>query len=586
MSTMKQADPAGFDVIREHYRHISSTTDPTTLAGCMFEANLIEFELLNDSCREERPATSRVQALVNALLGNGEEGAFQKFVEKLCEEKLWWELGGTLRDAYIKKGGHWKDAGKGGGGGGNGKPADQTGTSPTPPDVPPSPARATPPDDSCQWCALEQLFSHGCPAPAPAPQGDKGGDMGRRGSQCRSATPHWVGGADTAGIVQGFASLKQTLRDCVEKMVTLDALKEAVLGISGAPLHNVAMFGDHAHIVQRCSAHSEVLDVVHRYTPRGRGTRLCKSLNLPPYALRMCMVCGACGGVVYCIPSGVYREVFKTPLTPELLREASLVGMTELTVVGASDPTRPSRGQAKQQCVLLCHTLWGPQLSYNPYQYGDPLVRFDALWPDLQRMISIYQDARLVECGYELCKLLLASASFRCLEGLLERKVLREDQVFKEAGTVTLGNLVKALGPHSVPAPLAVRDNGGKGRKPSAPNSSSVRDEIFLHATQQPEMFYTLVMELQNNSFDVNSEKRLSCATLLIHVGGQTRSRVSSSHVRTHPYLQGQHRRSQHQGHTPLCLAAQLGDENMMEVMWRCRGDLCDVDDEGEGRSM
>ena len=97
MSTMKQADPAGFDVIREHYRHISSTTDPTTLAGCMFEANLIEFELLNDSCREERPATGRVQALVNALLGNGEEGAFQKFVEKLCEEKLWRELGGTLR---------------------------------------------------------------------------------------------------------------------------------------------------------------------------------------------------------------------------------------------------------------------------------------------------------------------------------------------------------------------------------------------------------------------------------------------------------------------------------------------------------
>ena len=34
------------------------------------------------------------------------------------------------------------------------------------------------------------------------------------------------------------------------------------------------------------------------------------------------------------------------------------------------------------------------------------------------------------------------------------------------------------------------------GRKPSVPISSSVRDEIFLHATL-PEMFYTLVMELQ-----------------------------------------------------------------------------------------
>ena len=125
-----------------------------------------------------------------------------------------------------------------------------------------------------------------------------------------------------------------------------------------------------------------------------------------------------------------------------------------------SDPDTPLTCQAKQQCVLICHTLWGPQLSYNTYQHGDSLVRFEALWPDLQRMVSIYQDARLFECSYELCKLLLATASFKCLEGLLERKLLKEDQVFKEAGTVTLGNLIKALGPHSVPAPT---QNGGKG---------------------------------------------------------------------------------------------------------------------------
>ena len=155
---MKQTDPAGFDVIREHYRQISSTVDPTILAGCMFEANLIEFDLLNDSGREDRSPASRVQALINALLGNGDEGVFQNFVYKLCEEKLWQELGGTLRgrarhtpggcayvyvtshsspllDAYVKKGGQWKEDGKGqgaraggGGGGGGAKPLEQSGT--------------------------------------------------------------------------------------------------------------------------------------------------------------------------------------------------------------------------------------------------------------------------------------------------------------------------------------------------------------------------------------------------------------------------------------------------------------------------
>ena len=101
---MKQSDPAGFDTIREHYRHISSTADPTTLAGCLFEANLIEFDLLNDSCREERPPGGRVQALINALLGNGDDGVFQTFVEEFSKEKLWRDLGGTLRgEVYIRE---------------------------------------------------------------------------------------------------------------------------------------------------------------------------------------------------------------------------------------------------------------------------------------------------------------------------------------------------------------------------------------------------------------------------------------------------------------------------------------------------
>ena len=508
---MKQTDPAGFDVIREHYRQISSTVDPTILAGCMFEANLIEFDLLNDSGREDRSPASRVQALINALLGNGDEGVFQNFVQKLCEEKLWQELGGTLRgrvghtpggcayvyvtshsspllDAYVKKGGQWKEDEKGqgaragGGGGGGAKPLEQSGTyfsraprpaaagfvetscalhynhgcivditpmtrylPPSPPSISslllpplqvspgwsprsphPPPLRATPTSDPCQWCTLEQIFSHGCHAPT---KGET--PLGKRGNQCKSSTPHWVGGADMAGITQGFGSLKTALRECVEKMTSVEGLKAAVRGISGAPLHNVAMYGDHAHTIQRCSTHAEVLEVVNMYAswaghevmphllqsvggearreretfnaelqgfrkrlteyrrlrlwecpplvtghtlpsggryllvkPVGQADptlfaleqfhqRLVKSLNLPLYALRMCTVCAACGGVVYCVPRGVYREVFKVPLSLEQMREASVVNIVELTSVGG-DPVSACVSVCVCVCVCAC----------------------------------------------------------------------------------------------------------------------------------------------------------------------------------------------------------------------------------------
>ena len=83
----------------------------------------------------------------------------------------------------------------------------------------------------------------------------------------------------------------------------------------------------------------------------------------------------------------------------------------------------------------------------------------------------------------------------------------------------------------------------------------------------------------------MNSEK--SChGDLLIHVAvRQGLVSLPLMFVLIHTYKANIDARNT-KGHTPLCLAAQLGDENMMEVMWRCHGDLCDVDDEGEGRSM
>ena len=56
-------------------------------------------------------------------------------------------------------------------------------------------------------------------------------------------------------------------------------------------------------------------------------------------------MCAACGGVVYCVPRGVYREVFKVPLSLEQMREASVVNIVELTSVG---------GDPVSACVSVC----------------------------------------------------------------------------------------------------------------------------------------------------------------------------------------------------------------------------------------
>lgn len=70
---------------------------------------------------------------------------------------------------------------------------------------------------------------------------------------------------------------------------------------------------------------------------------------------------------------------------------------------------------------------------------------------------------------------------------------------------------------------------------------------------------------LQNNSFDVNSEKN-SNGDLLVHVAvRQGLVSLPLMFVLVHMYKANIDARNT-KGHTPLCLAAQLGDENMIEV--------------------
>ena len=62
---------------------------------------------------------------------------------------------------------------------------------------------------------------------------------------------------------------------------------------------------------------------------------------------------------------------------------------------------------------IICNTLWGSQLTFAPFSVGKPLIPFESLWPDDETLVATYRDAGLEQGPYEICKLFLASSSFK-----------------------------------------------------------------------------------------------------------------------------------------------------------------------------
>ena len=115
--------------------------------------------------------------------------------------------------------------------------------------------------------------------------------------------------------------------------------------------------------------------------------------------------------------------------------------------------------------VTICNTLWGSGLSFSSFSAGDPLLAFDSLFPEEETLVDICREAGLDKEPLELCKLLLASESYRVrstfhsiqlikysslslspqtLNGVLKSGVVCATQQFSP-GLVTLAHLACAL---------------------------------------------------------------------------------------------------------------------------------------------
>ena len=82
-----------------------------------------------------------------------------------------------------------------------------------------------------------------------------------------------------------------------------------------------------------------------------------------------------------------------------------------------------SRSQTLHWTQTISNTTWGHQLSFHPFSRGDAPVRFSSLWPDKEILVATYKEANLVQCVYDLCKLLVVTNSDRSLDALLENHV-------------------------------------------------------------------------------------------------------------------------------------------------------------------
>lgn len=92
-------------------------------------------------------------------------------------------------------------------------------------------------------------------------------------------------------------------------------------------------------------------------------------------------------------------------------------------VAKRQDNTLPSSSHTQHVTRTICDSLWGQKLTFHPYKLGDSPVSFPALWPDRRTLVDTYKEPEVSKYPYELCKLLLATGSFKTLDALLDEQV-------------------------------------------------------------------------------------------------------------------------------------------------------------------
>lgn len=260
-----------------------------------------------------------------------------------------------------------------------------------------------------------------------------------------------------------------------------------------------------------------------------------------------------------------------------------------------------STPQAQHLARIICNSLWGQKLTFHPYTSGESPIPFLSLWPDKRTLVDTFTEAELNKRPFELCKLLLATNSFWCLEALLDERALNINCDFG-GGCGSLLHLACALG-HSEMVQSLVRRSQSNTKVWSTTKDSEGRiaEEVCMKTelrrllpthsmfskkkaiqvqqlrTQnkkdifelaaRTDTFYTLINTLNTfPMFDVNTERNED-GDLLIHVaikGGLLKLPLLFALLN---YYKADLKLRDGAGTTPLALAIKAGKETLVEVL-------------------
>ncbi|XP_063958150.1 uncharacterized protein LOC129262178 isoform X2 [Lytechinus pictus] len=276
------------------------------------------------------------------------------------------------------------------------------------------------------------------------------------------------------------------------------------------------------------------------------------------------------------------RSNFKRTMSIESLDSAMSDG-SSFGVVNKLSDTRDFK---------LANIFWRAKLSCHPFFVGDPLVTFGDLWPeDVKGLISCFKGAELQDSVVACCKLVLRCGPIRVLRELLDQRIINIDQRL-EGGMNLLHYAVLSCNDEAVSflcskgAPIKQQDKLGRTADqvcfcsrtrrclPTRYHGSSFRKrlgsfhdkKVIFENVQYADRFNDLQIQIQTMDFDVNHDKDQR-GNLLLHAavkGGLPQLSLILNLVQVHgANVEATNRK----GMTPLCLAAQIGLEVIVEIL-------------------
>ena len=85
---MQSSDRAGYDVLRDNFAEFcSSCIDPVCIASRLFQANLINSAVKDESTVQGCRRDLQLKTIIDAVMRQGKPGAFQEFTEIIATDR-------------------------------------------------------------------------------------------------------------------------------------------------------------------------------------------------------------------------------------------------------------------------------------------------------------------------------------------------------------------------------------------------------------------------------------------------------------------------------------------------------------------